>query len=343
MVNCLLHMKMHLLMNENLFQAEMNPFYENLKKEKEFEKFPDYLATILTKLGYDNEISFIHLPADFKELIQEIENMISGINSSEAGTAEKIKICDEVKKLWQKIETFKLPSGHKNYIEGLRCRCKSKVDAGTQTEMLSASTRSLKPAAPRVTKEKIHSLVNKYLDSLPPETKQKEVKIKKVNGDDESWTISCPFCIVSIAVQMKGKNFVASNYKRHIETHKDKTVTSSDSHPNLLTENDSSSFSLTSLTTQEFSNSLEPSTSQQSIELRRTSTSQECDVLSSTSGCNSENLPLSSVRPVRDNRKRNIDGEKIKPCTNLNTPNAMKGLEKLKVKRERTTRKTVRK
>lgn len=294
-------------------------------KEKEFDKFPKYLGIVLAKLGYESEMSFVHLPADLEELITEIEHIINGIDPSLTLTDEKKKICDDVESLWQKVKTFKVPSGHKNYIEGLRCRCKSKVDAATQTEVISTSTYSMKPEAPRITKEKILDLVKKYLGSLPQPINEREVKVKRLNGDDNSWSISCPLCSSTIAVQMKGKNIIATNYKRHIETHKDFTAIPPAFQTNLLnSENDSNSSS--SVPTQQCNISLDPSISQQS------------DVQQSTSRLSSKTPSLSSTLPVRDNRKRNIDSDKILPSTELSKPNTIKGLERFQVKREKITR-----
>lgn len=283
----------------------------NLLKEKGFEKFPSYLVIVLTQLGFESDMSFAHLSTDMKELHLEIEKFVSGINTSAAPQEVKTTITDEITRLWQKIESFNLPTGHKKFLEGLRCHCASKVNTCDQNKNIIMSKRSTKPGTYQFSTEKLRDLVSKYLGSLPEEMKEKENEIQIQLLNDETWTASCPFCESIISIQMRKKSFVASNYKRHIETH---TASFTDSQENLPT-------------------------SEQTSDLPQSS-SQNSTLSLATTTTNSESVSSFSDNQVRPTRKRNNSASKSDV---IDHPNKIKGLDRFQVKRKNPSRNSVRK
>lgn len=169
-------------------------------------------------LGYCAEISFAPMTnEDLNNLYTEFNEFVRGSDTME-NEAVKAEITKEVKSLNKKIDSFFIPSGHKNIIRMIRDRYQSKIYQALTTNQMKPQ---VKPSIDM--KQKLCKLINSYIQNLPVDCESEEtfkaVNITQSTSDDRMWKVSCPFCIKVIRIQNENGKFNASNYRRHVSNH----------------------------------------------------------------------------------------------------------------------------
>lgn len=118
-------------------------FWQQLKKDG-FQDLSQFLINVLTLLGYESYKSFSPLAdASLETLYEEIENFIKKLDLIEGHVEEKKVFTNEVMRLWQTKENFKLPSGHKNSIISIRDYCALKSGLSSLSKKAKITSQSL--------------------------------------------------------------------------------------------------------------------------------------------------------------------------------------------------------
>jgi hypothetical protein len=148
--------------------------------------------------------------------------LIGNLDNFEGREDVKAIIKAEVKRLWQKMDSFKIPSGQRNAILMLRNHCLV-MTAPTVEAKNVAKPRRL---ALKQIQEKFQELASKYLLLLPARIRDEShiLNITRSVNDHHSWNISCPLCSANIAVTVEGTRCIASNFKRHIIFHQNRAT-----------------------------------------------------------------------------------------------------------------------
>lgn len=203
-------------------------------KNAGFLNIPVVFEKVLPLLGYEAEKSFASLTdRNLVELHAEIETFVNNINTIDGHEDLKISLRKEVTRFWQKMGSFKLPSGYKSYLKSIRDHCASKNT--TEPPGKKKPTLSLLEI-----QTKFLNIAKNYLMMIPQNLREttKTIEVIRTSRDSRSWTISCPLCQSTIAAVYDGK-CRTSNFKRHLYSHSPESADV----PNLTDERSDESLS----------------------------------------------------------------------------------------------------
>lgn len=187
-----------------------------MAKEKDFENIPFYFKYAFEVVGLDSAAAFAAM--DSSELSQVHAALEEAMVSSDMlpeNSDIKTQLISDAARFHQKLESFKIPIGHKFILKRLHQLF------STQTASTNVLTKEMcsNPSVTNTHEKQVLLLAAKYFHQHIEMTGERNLAAPSVQQKGDRWFIQCPYCKVDCKAIVDSDGVKATNFKRHLGKH----------------------------------------------------------------------------------------------------------------------------